>query len=107
MAKSEVTQMFESLPLMFVKGSVKSPRTFYFSLDDIEKWTVVLTPEVCTVTAGKTDDADCFFKSTSKIFLDVWSGKKTPSATDFITGAIKSNNPLMLKEFVGAFQKKA
>jgi putative sterol carrier protein len=107
MAKSEVTQMFESLPGMFVKGSVKSARTFYFSLDDIEKWTVVLSPEVCTVTPGKTDDADCFFKSTSKIFLDVWSGKKTPSATDFITGAIKSNNPLMLKEFVGAFQKKA
>ena len=25
----------------------------------------------------------------------------TPSATDFITGAIKSNNPLMLKEFMG------
>lgn len=107
MAKSEVAQMFESLPGLFVKGKVKSPRTFYFSLDDVEKWTVVLSPDACTVTPGKTDEADCFFKSTSKIFLDVWSGKKTPSATDFITGAIKSNNPLMLKEFVGAFQKKA
>ena len=107
MAKSEVAQMFESLPKMFVKGSVKTPRTFYFSLDDVEKWTVTLGPDACTVRPGKTDDADCFFKSTSQIFLDVWSGKKTPSATDFITGAIKSNNPLMLKEFMGAFQRKA
>ncbi|MEO5761407.1 MAG: SCP2 sterol-binding domain-containing protein [Vicinamibacteria bacterium] len=106
MAKSEVAQMFESLPKMFVKGSVKSARTFYFSLDDVEKWTVTLSPEACSVKPGKTDEADCFFKSTSKVFLDVWSGKKTPSATDFITGTIKSNNPLMLKEFVGAFQKK-
>ena len=98
--------MFESLPGMFVKGKVKTPRTFYFSLDDVEKWTVTLGPEACTVKAGKTEDADCFFKSTSKTFLDVWNGKKTPSAADFITGTIKSNNPMMLKEFVGAFQKK-
>ena len=77
MAKSEVAQMFETLPKMFVKGGIKTPRTFYFSLDDVEKWTVTLSPETCTVVAGKTDDADCFIKSTSKIFLDVWSGKKT------------------------------
>ena len=105
MAKSEVAQMFETLPKMFVKGSVKTPRTFYFSLDDVEKWTVSISADSCTVKEGKTDEADCFFKSTSKIFLDVWTGKKTPSATDFITGAIKSNNPMMLKEFMGAFKR--
>ena len=104
MAKSEVAQMFETLPSMFLKGNVKTPRTFYFSLDDVEKWTVSISAEACSVKAGKTEDADCFFKSTSQIFLDVWNGKKTPSATDFITGAIKSNNPMMLKEFMGAFK---
>ena len=107
MAKSEVAQMFEALPKMFVKGSVKTPRTFYFSLDEVEKWTVSISADACAVKAGKTEDADCFFKSTSKMFLDVWTGKKTPSATDFITGAIKSNNPLMLKEFMGAFKHTA
>ena len=104
MAKSEVAQMFETLPSMFIKGAVKTPRTFYFSLDDVEKWTVSIDAETCTVKEGKTDDADCFFKSKAQVFLDVWSGKKTPSATDFITGAIKSNNPMMLKEFMGAFK---
>ena len=107
MAKSEVAKMFETLPKMFVKGAIKTPRTFYFSLDDVEKWTVNLSADACTIKQGKTDDADCFFKSTSQMFLDVWSGKKTPSATDFITGAIKSNNPLMLKEFMSAFKRKA
>jgi hypothetical protein len=40
------------------------------------------------------------------MFLDVWSGKYTPSAKDFIMGSIKSNNPMLLKEFVGAFKAK-
>jgi len=28
-----------------------------------------------------------------------------PSAKDFLTGAIKSNNPILLKDFVAAFRK--
>ena len=39
------------------------------------------------------------------MFLDVWSGNYTPGVKDFMTGAIKSNNPMLLKEFVGAFRK--
>ena len=39
------------------------------------------------------------------MFLDVWNGKYTPSATDFLMGRIKSNNPMLLKEFVAAFKK--
>ena len=56
------------------------------------------------MSEGKPDeDADCFFKSSKKMFLDVWEGKHTPTAKDFLTGAIKSNNPMLLKEFVAAF----
>jgi putative sterol carrier protein len=108
MAASEVTKVFESLPKMFQKGAVKVARTYYFSLDDDEKWTVSLTRDGCEVTPGKPDkDADCFFKASSKMFLDVWNGKYTPSAKDFLLGKIKSNNPLMLKDFVAAFRGKA
>lgn len=103
---SEIAEIFESLPQKFEKDSVKTPRTFYFSLDDDEKWTVVFTREGCEVTPGKPGkDADCFFKASKQMFLDVWNGKHTPSAKDFLTGAIKSNNPMLLKEFVGAFKK--
>ena len=105
MASPEVTKVFERLPKMFQKGNVKTARTFYFSLGDDEKWTVVLTPETCTVTAGKTEDADCFFKATAEMFLDVWNGRHTLSPMDFMTGTIKSNNPVLLKEFVAAFRK--
>ena len=104
---SEISKVFEGLPKKFQKDSVSKPRTFYFSLDDDEKWTVRLGKDKCEVTAGKPDqDADCFFKSSKKMFLEVWNGNYTPSAKDFLTGAIKSNNPLLLKDFVAAFHKK-
>ena len=103
---SEVAKIFEKLPAMFQKGAVSKPRTYYFSLDDDEKWTVSLANDRCEVRPGKPDaDADCFFKASKQMFLDVWSGKYTPSAKDFLMGSIKSNNPMLLKEFVSAFRK--
>ena len=103
---SEVGKVFKGLPKLFQKGAVKTPRTFYFSLDDDEKWTVSLSKDKCEVVEGRPEsDADCFFKSSKKMFLDVWNGTHTPSATDFLTGKIKSNNPLLLREFVSAFKK--
>ena len=105
MAASEIAKVMKGLPKMFVKGRVEKPRTFYFSLGEKEKWTVVLGKDKCEVKAGKTEDADCFFKASEEMFLDVWNGRHVPGAKDFLTGAIKSNNPLLLKEFVKAFQK--
>ena len=106
MPASEIAKIFQSLPQRFEKGTVKKPRTFYFSLDEDEKWTVALSADKCEVTPGKpAADADCFFKASKQMFLDVWNGKHVPSAKDFLTGAIKSNNPLLLKDFVAAFKK--
>ena len=103
---SEVSRIFEGLPGLFQKGAIKVPRTFYFSLDEDEKWTVLMDRERCEVKPGKpAKDADCFFKASKQMFLDVWNGKHTPSAKDFLMGTIKSNNPLLLKDFVSAFKK--
>jgi len=106
MPASEIAKIFQGLPKRFQKGTVKKPRTFYFSLDDDEKWTVALTADKCEVTPGKpAQDADCFFKASEKMFLEVWNGRHTPGPKDFLTGAIKSNNPMLLREFVSAFKK--
>jgi putative sterol carrier protein len=103
---SEIGEVFKGLPKMFNPEKVKAPRTFYFSLGDDEKWTVALQRDKCVVTAGKPEkDADCFFKASEEMFLNVWNGKHTPGPSDFLMGRIKSNNPLMLKEFVEAFKK--
>jgi putative sterol carrier protein len=99
---SEVETIFEGLCARFQKGKIDKPLTFYFSLDD-EQWTVSLSPSDCQVKPGKIENADCFFKASEQMFLDVWTGKHVPSITDFMTGKIKSNNPLLLKTFVDAF----
>jgi hypothetical protein len=96
---SEISDVFKSLPGRFQPGAVKQPRTFYFSLGEDEKWTVALSPDKCEVKPG------CFFKASEQMFLQVWNGKHTPGPKDFLTGSIKSNNPLMLREFVAAFKK--
>ena len=102
---SEISKIFEGLPKKFQKDAVSKPRVFYFSLDEDEKWTVTLGKDKCEVKEGKpADDADCFFKSSKQIFLEVWNGKRVPSAVDFLTGTIKSNNPMLLKDFVAAFR---
>jgi long-chain acyl-CoA synthetase len=102
---SEIAKVFKGLPKRFNKAGVKAERSYYFSLGDEEKWTVHLTKDKCTVAKGKNGDADCFFKSSAEMFLEVWSGKHQLGATDFLTGRVKSNNPMLLKEFVAAFQK--
>ena len=64
-----------------------------------------VTKAKCMVKKGNSQDADCFFKSSAELFLDVWNGKHQLGATDFLTGRVKSNKPLLLKEFVAAFHK--
>lgn len=105
MPDSPVAKIFKGLPKKYVGKNIKKPTSFYFSLDDDEKWTVSMTPDKCQVKPEKTENADCFFKGSKQMFLDVWNGKYTPGVMDFVTGKIKSNNPTMLKEFVAAFQK--
>ena len=104
MPDSEIAKIFKGLPKKYVGANIKKATTFYFSLDDDEKWTVSMSGGKCEVKPQKTDSADCFFKGSKQMFLDVWNGKYTPSAKDFLMGTIKSNNPMMLKDFVAAFK---
>lgn len=102
---SEIGKIFKGLCKRFNKANVKAERRYYFSLGDEEKWSVHLTKDKCTVAKGKADDADCFFKGPPELFLDVWNGRHQLGPTDFLTGKVKSNNPILLKDFVKAFQK--
>jgi len=100
---SEIAKVFKGLPKRFNPANVKKERTYYFSLSDEEKWTVHITKEKCEVHKGHNDGADCFFKGTAEMFLDVWNGTHQLGPKDFLTGRVKSNNPLLLKDFVAAF----
>jgi len=102
---SEIETIFKGLPKRFNKANVTAERTYYFSLGDDEKWTVHITKDKCSVRPGKSEDADCFFKGSADLFLDVWNGKHDLGPMDFLSGKVKSNNPILLKDFVAAFQK--
>ena len=102
---SEVGAIFKGLCKRFNKANVKAERSYYFSLGDDEKWTVRITRDKCDVRKGKNEEADCFFKGPAELFLDVWNGEHDLGPMDFLTGKVKSNNPLLLKDFVRAFQK--
>ena len=102
---SEIAKVFKGLPKRFNKANVKAERSYYFSLGDHEKWTVHITKEKCTVKRGKNEEADCFFKGPAELFLEVLNGEHQLGPKDFLTGKVKSNSPLLLKDFVKAFQK--
>jgi putative sterol carrier protein len=102
---SEISKIFNGLSRRFNKSNVKAERSYYFSLGEDEKWTVHVRREECVVERGRNDEADVFFKGPAELFLDVWNGEHELGPRDFLTGRVRSNKPLLLKEFVAAFQK--
>ncbi len=101
---SDIEKIFKGLCRRFNKAHVKAERSYYFSLGEDEKWTVEITRDKCTVSRGRNEDSDVFFKGPPELFLDVWNGRHELGPKDFLTGRVKSNRPLLLKDFVAVFQ---
>ncbi len=102
---SEIEKIFKGLCRRFNKANVTAERSYYFSLGEHEKWTVAITKQKCSVSRGENDEADVFFKGPAELFLAVWNGEHQLGPKDFLTGRVRSNRPLLLKDFVAAFQK--
>ena len=102
-----IEQLFSSLQEQFIPGVVSDPVSYYFSLDDCKK-TVRLSGQECVVEHGKMlDNADCVCKTSPEFFLKIWEEGYRPGIGDFLSGAIKSNNPEALRVFLKAFGKKS
>jgi len=94
-----------TLPELYRKGIFSVPTTFYFSIDDVKK-TLTLDGDGCTVKEGKTvEEADCVCKTSSEMFARIWNDGYRPGIMDFMGGAIKSNAPQLLQQFLQAFGK--
>ncbi len=95
-----IEQIFAEIPQNYDSRSVTDPLTIYFSIDAVKK-TVQLTPSGCQIDDGRiVDDADCVCKTSTEFFLKVWNEGYQPGLKDFLSGAIKSNNPEVLKTFL-------
>jgi putative sterol carrier protein len=100
-----VEEIFNSLEGSFRPDSVKGPVTYYYSVGEMKK-TVTIGPDACRVEQGKTvENADCVCKTSEALFLKIWHEGYMPGMKDFMSGAIKSNNPQALKKFLAAFGK--
>ena len=100
-----IEQIFSEIPQNYNPATVSDPFTIYFSIDAVKK-TVQLTSTVCQVDDGRVvEDADCVCKTSAEFFLKVWNEGYKPGLKDFLSGAIKSNNPELLKTFLIACGK--
>jgi uncharacterized OB-fold protein/putative sterol carrier protein len=96
---NDVKAVFRALPSRFRREKADENLSYYFSIDD-EHWTVMVTPDSCTVQPGKTvESADCFLKTSTEIFLGTINGTYTPSMSDLMMGRVKTNNPFLLQKF--------
>ena len=102
-AISEVAEVFRLLPARFQAGRTNKTLVYYFSIDE-EKWTVTISTDSCVVERGKKAvEADCFLKTSTKIFLSTIRGEYMPSMMDVVTGKLKTNNPNLLSTFKNVF----
>lgn len=100
-----VEQIFSEISQNCHPESSSDPVSIYFSIDDVKK-TVMMSSSGCQVDNGRVvDDADCVCKTNTEFFLRVWNEGYKPGLKDFLSGAIKSNNPAILQTFLTACGK--
>ncbi len=99
-----LSSVFSELQDRFVRGSVQSPLSYYFSLGS-ERWTVRVNQDSCRVQPGKAVDvADCVLKTSPSMFTRIVRDAYSPSPGEFMSGQVKSNNIQLLMTFQKVFQ---
>jgi long-chain acyl-CoA synthetase len=102
-----LVSLFAELETKFQKDAVDRPVSFYFTLgnDAKAKWTVVVNKDTCEVKPGKPESgtADCVLKTSPEMFTKIVRDAYTPGPTEFLSGAIKSNDVGLLLTFQKIF----
>jgi long-chain acyl-CoA synthetase len=103
-----LVKLFGELEAKFRAGEVQTAVSYYVSLgsDDMAKWTVRVDAKGCDVRPGKPEGgkADCVLKTSPELFAKIVRESYVPSAADFISGAIRSNDLALLMTFQRVFQ---
>lgn len=100
-----INEIFADMKTSYKKGVFGHRTSFYFSIDEVKK-TIIFDGEGYAVEDGKTvEDADCVCKTDKELFRKIWFEGYQPGMKDFFSGAIKSNAPQLLQQFMQAFGK--
>ena len=98
-----ISEIFQWMPDRYRPGVLNATRSYYFSVGP-HKYTATLTPQACSVQAGKAAErADVVLKTTEKLFLRMVVDGKMPGALDIARGRIKTNDPGALKQLQDLF----
>jgi long-chain acyl-CoA synthetase len=96
-------EIFAAFPSRYIAGRVPRPLTYYFSVGD-DKYTVRLEAAACTVTPGKTENADCVVKADPAVFEALVLKGKAPGPLDIARGRFKTNDPALLLTLKDCFR---
>lgn len=98
-------EMVEEMAALF-RGGVFSERTVFLFKVDGETVTVSIDPANFSVVKGApAAAADCSCTMSSQMFKKIWYDGYRPGIMEFMTGAIKADNPLLLPQFLRSFGK--
>lgn len=90
---------------LFRKGIFAQKTTYRFLVDDVS---ITVTVDAESFSAEKGSSAggvDCSCKTSAEMFRKIWYDGYRPGIMDFMGGAVKSDAPLMLPQFLKAFGK--
>ncbi|SDZ74573.1 hypothetical protein SAMN05660420_00085 [Desulfuromusa kysingii] len=100
-----IEQIFAEIPQTCHPDPQSAAVSIYFSIGEVKK-TVLMSSSGCQVENGRTvDEADCVCKTSAEFFQRVWNEGYKPGLKDFLSGAIKSNKPDILQQFLTACGK--
>jgi hypothetical protein len=100
-----IDEIIAEMGPIFRKGVFKKRTSFRFTVDNITR-TVIIDAESYVVERETTvEKVDCSCKTSAEMFKRIWYDGYKPGIMDFLGGAIKSDAPLMLPQFLKAFGK--
>ena len=102
--QERVVSALSGLTHRFDADRVERPVSWYFSLGDV-KHTVSVSEEACTVEPGRPREgaADCVVKSAPEMVTRIICDGYIPTPSEFMSGAIKTNDIPLLIEFTRVF----
>jgi long-chain acyl-CoA synthetase len=100
----QATQALESLSTRFDTERLDRPVSWYFSLGDL-KYSVAVNEDGCVVNPGRPQggSADCVIKATPEMIRRLICESYVPTPSEFVSGAIKTNDIPLLIEFSRVF----
>ena len=100
----QAQQALESLANRFDTERLDRPVSWYFSLGDL-KYSVAVNEEGCVVSRGRPSGgaADCVVKASPEMIRRLICESYVPTPSEFVSGAIKTNDIPLLIEFSRVF----